>query len=350
LSNAVTGAQPSIAFAFGNSGDRPLVGDWDGDGVVSRGVVRERPGFAPQWFLSDAVTGGGPLIAFAFGNPGDAPLVGDWNGDHADTAGVFRPEECPPLPEGGYPAECSDVDARHPADADVGPPATLVPNVSGGGLATIRLGPGGYAIGNVSDDTTMRIRSLGGAWWLGTIGGSWKWHCGWALARTQATGSRKGTGIGAGGCPKLFDLHSSRKAIGTIAHQINCFHCDHGQFVRILADKGPITECVNVFPCPAVTRGDAPACSSDRARPEGLHGLLALRHEGQALRDGQRPAPPLRPRALGLHLADDVRTQAARRAAVAGPPSVDELLRSSSRDHDPAARAAQQRQRRPAPG
>lgn len=74
---------------FGNPGDKPLVGDWNGDGYSDVGVWQNGS------FSLDADGNGiwnGPAIdkKFAFGNPGDIPLVGDWNGDGKDDVGVWR--------------------------------------------------------------------------------------------------------------------------------------------------------------------------------------------------------------------------------------------------------------------
>jgi hypothetical protein len=71
-------------FAYGNPGDFPIVGDWNGDGTDTPGVVR-----SGHWYLTD--TFGDPTTHdFAYGNPGDFPIVGDWNGDGTDTPGVVR--------------------------------------------------------------------------------------------------------------------------------------------------------------------------------------------------------------------------------------------------------------------
>jgi hypothetical protein len=91
VSNSPTGAGPTIDLGFGDAGDVPLVGDWNGDGVDTPGVYRQRAGVAPLWVLSNSTTGGGPLISFAWGNAtGDVPIVGDWNADGSDTVGLFR--------------------------------------------------------------------------------------------------------------------------------------------------------------------------------------------------------------------------------------------------------------------
>lgn len=77
-------------FAFGNSTDIPVKGDWNGDGYDEVGVFRDG-----LWYLDsndskvwNGLAGGDGFAKF--GNPGDTPLVGDWNGDGFDDLGVVR--------------------------------------------------------------------------------------------------------------------------------------------------------------------------------------------------------------------------------------------------------------------
>ncbi|NNL48779.1 MAG: bifunctional metallophosphatase/5'-nucleotidase, partial [Acidimicrobiia bacterium] len=72
---------------MGNPGDIPLVGDWDGDGVDSFGVYRPSEG---KVYLRNAQTTGFADVEYYFGNPGDAPFSGDFDGDGIDTVGLFR--------------------------------------------------------------------------------------------------------------------------------------------------------------------------------------------------------------------------------------------------------------------
>jgi subtilisin len=71
-------------FVFGRATDRPVVGDWDGDGVFTPGVVRGN-----EWFLSNDLDGVGEIV-FRFGRATDRPVVGDWDGDGTWTPGVVR--------------------------------------------------------------------------------------------------------------------------------------------------------------------------------------------------------------------------------------------------------------------
>jgi hypothetical protein len=90
-------------FRYGRPGDIPVMGDWDGDGDDTVGVVRFTgpPGgpFQYSWFLRDSNGGGAATIApFVFGDVrfvavdqlGTIPVVGDWDGDGDDTVGVLQ--------------------------------------------------------------------------------------------------------------------------------------------------------------------------------------------------------------------------------------------------------------------
>ncbi|MGI9584381.1 MAG: hypothetical protein ACR2N7_02195, partial [Acidimicrobiia bacterium] len=74
-------------FTFGDSGDMPLSGDWDGDGVDGIGVYRPSTG---EFFLRNDLSSGAADESFVFGNPGDKPVIGDWDGDRTDEVGVQR--------------------------------------------------------------------------------------------------------------------------------------------------------------------------------------------------------------------------------------------------------------------
>jgi hypothetical protein len=78
------------SFFYGNPGDVPFMGDWDGDGVATPGLFRQSDAFA---YLRDSNTQGIADIRFFFGNPSDIPLSGDWDGDGKDTLSIYRPSE-----------------------------------------------------------------------------------------------------------------------------------------------------------------------------------------------------------------------------------------------------------------
>jgi Tol biopolymer transport system component len=77
------------SFLFGNVGDNPVVGDWDGDGVDEIGLHRESTGF---FYYRNTLTTGIADGHFYFGNPSDRLVSGDWGGvEGQDTPAIFRP-------------------------------------------------------------------------------------------------------------------------------------------------------------------------------------------------------------------------------------------------------------------
>jgi len=80
-----------FSFIFGNPGDKPFVGDFDGDGVDTVGLHRESTGFV---YFRNTLTTGIADNDFFFGNPGDRFVTGDWGRvDGTDTPGLFRPSD-----------------------------------------------------------------------------------------------------------------------------------------------------------------------------------------------------------------------------------------------------------------
>ena len=76
------------SFVFGNPGDKPFVGDFNGDGVDTVGLHRESTGLV---YFRNANSTGKAHRQFIFGDPGDLITAGDWDGDGDDTVGVYRP-------------------------------------------------------------------------------------------------------------------------------------------------------------------------------------------------------------------------------------------------------------------
>jgi len=77
-----------FSFYFGNPGDVPFVGDFDGDGFDTVGLHRSSTGLV---YFRDSLTEGFADLWFIYGNPGDVILAGDWDGDGDDTVAVYRP-------------------------------------------------------------------------------------------------------------------------------------------------------------------------------------------------------------------------------------------------------------------
>jgi hypothetical protein len=76
------------SFSFGNPGDKPFVGDFNGDEVDTVGLHRESTGLV---YFRDSNSTGVADNQFIFGDPGDKLVAGDWDGDGTDTVGVYRP-------------------------------------------------------------------------------------------------------------------------------------------------------------------------------------------------------------------------------------------------------------------
>jgi hypothetical protein len=102
LRSSMTSGVATSTFRYGTSGDIPVMGDWDGDGHDTVGVVRFTPGPGGvtryTWYLRNSNSGGSATVTpFVFGQVrfvavdqlGTIPVVGDWNGDGIDTVGVM---------------------------------------------------------------------------------------------------------------------------------------------------------------------------------------------------------------------------------------------------------------------
>jgi hypothetical protein len=81
----------SSSFFFGNAGDTPVIGDWDGDGIDEVGLYRESTGL---FYWRNTLTTGVADGEIFFGDPGDRFVAGDWGlVDGRDTPAVFRPAD-----------------------------------------------------------------------------------------------------------------------------------------------------------------------------------------------------------------------------------------------------------------
>ena len=61
-----------VATNYGIPGDKPVIVDWDKDGVDTIGVYRNG-----RFFLRNSNTIGFADIVYDLGNPGDMPIAGD---------------------------------------------------------------------------------------------------------------------------------------------------------------------------------------------------------------------------------------------------------------------------------
>ncbi len=89
-SNAPGAADLTFTFGPGGAGLVAIAGDWDGDGLDSIGIYNPATG---TFFLRNWLSSGAADLAFAFGAGGSGmqPIVGDWNGDGIDTVALFNP-------------------------------------------------------------------------------------------------------------------------------------------------------------------------------------------------------------------------------------------------------------------
>jgi Calx-beta domain-containing protein/lectin family protein len=85
LRNSLSSGPADITVNLGGAGDQPVVGDWTGSHVTRVGVFN-----GSIFYLKTANTTAASTINVSFGQAGDRPLAGDWNGDGVDTVGVQR--------------------------------------------------------------------------------------------------------------------------------------------------------------------------------------------------------------------------------------------------------------------
>jgi hypothetical protein len=62
-------------LTYGLPGDKPVTGDWDGNGTSTISIYRNG-GF----YLRNSNTNGFADMTFSLGINGDVPIAGDWNG------------------------------------------------------------------------------------------------------------------------------------------------------------------------------------------------------------------------------------------------------------------------------
>ena len=78
----------NFTFTFGQVGDTPIAGDWDGNGIDGVGLFRTGNS---NFILSNGFQGTIDIKPFIFGSLGSRAIAGDWDGDGIDTIGVFSP-------------------------------------------------------------------------------------------------------------------------------------------------------------------------------------------------------------------------------------------------------------------
>jgi hypothetical protein len=81
-----------VRYFFGNPGDLPIAGDFDGDGCDTVSIYRPSEGraYIINQLGSGATGVGAADVSYFFGNPGDKPFAGDFDGNGIDTVGLHR--------------------------------------------------------------------------------------------------------------------------------------------------------------------------------------------------------------------------------------------------------------------
>ncbi|MFC7761946.1 glycoside hydrolase family 25 protein [Catellatospora bangladeshensis] len=76
-----------MRVGYGDVEKQPVVGDWDGNGTFTPGVV-DAEGDVRDWYLANSLSGGEHDVHVGYGDVRKSPIVGDWNGDRVFTPGV----------------------------------------------------------------------------------------------------------------------------------------------------------------------------------------------------------------------------------------------------------------------
>ncbi len=112
LRNSNTQGIADVRFYFGDPGDVPLAGDFDGDGCDTVSVYR--PAEARVYVINELGSGeaglGAAETSYSFGESGDEPFVGDFDGDGVDTVGLFRPATATVFLRNGHAPGAGDVE------------------------------------------------------------------------------------------------------------------------------------------------------------------------------------------------------------------------------------------------
>jgi len=89
LRNSNSSGSADITFHYGPNNATPVVGDWDGNGITTIGVVKSYDNQL-YWQLRNSNNSGSADLEFYYGASTDTPIVGDWDGNKTTTIGIVR--------------------------------------------------------------------------------------------------------------------------------------------------------------------------------------------------------------------------------------------------------------------
>jgi YD repeat-containing protein len=84
INKSASGTTQTVTF--GQSGDKPVVGDYDGDGISDLAVFRPS---SATWLIQNSSNG--TTTTTQFGSSGDIPVAGNYDGDYRTDIAVYRP-------------------------------------------------------------------------------------------------------------------------------------------------------------------------------------------------------------------------------------------------------------------
>ena len=130
LRNSNTFGFADYTIRYGPPAATPIVGDWNGNGVVTIGVYDPSD---QTFYLRNSNTLGVANLSFRYGPVGAVPLAGDWNGDGTTTIGIYDPSTQTFYLRNSNSVGFADFTVRY------GPPNAIpvVGDWDGDGIATI---------------------------------------------------------------------------------------------------------------------------------------------------------------------------------------------------------------------
>ncbi|MGA2448982.1 MAG: FG-GAP-like repeat-containing protein [Polyangiaceae bacterium] len=146
---------------YGTSGDIPVAGDFDGDGATDIAVFKP----TGYWFIRNSSGGTGRQTKVKYGNPGDIPVAGDFDGDGMSDIAVFRPTTGYWLIKnssgitGGESTSPGETWTQYGASGDI----PVAGDFDGDGQSDLaRFQPGGQAEGQAPNQNYWMIKNSSG--------------------------------------------------------------------------------------------------------------------------------------------------------------------------------------------